>query len=335
MKFLWGSPGAIPLLLCWASLAPLAGADWTETFTGGTSQSWTFFDDSGNSPPSDTAVNVAGGVLAMQHNSQTGFDYSVAGRVETESFADVVVRATVAPTMGVTITGQPLQSNNDMFVLARSSGTIAYLFALDYRDGDVDLGIAQGLDFIPLASSINNPAWFNPNDSYVLELLAYGTDLRGRVYDLGGELLAELSASDDTLTAGYSGIGAIPNNDTNGLDNNTRSMIAALFDDVSSVAITGDFNKDGVVDAADYTVWRNSLGAVVPVGTGADGNYDGIVDEADYTLWKSTFGSGELPPGGLALAGSTVPEPASCLVIGGLALLAGGCRRRAEGRKHA
>src|SRR5690606_32701537 len=43
----------------------------------------------------------------------------------------------------------------------------------------------------------------------------------------------------------------------------------------------GDFNADGRVDAADYTLWRNSLGSNGS-GLAADANDDGTVDATDY-----------------------------------------------------
>ncbi|MEZ6099916.1 MAG: choice-of-anchor L domain-containing protein [Pirellulaceae bacterium] len=53
-----------------------------------------------------------------------------------------------------------------------------------------------------------------------------------------------------------------------------------------------DYNNNGVVDAADYTVWKDSFGQSVPPGTGADGNVNGVIDAADYTVWKDDFGLG-------------------------------------------
>src|SRR5262249_33997718 len=53
----------------------------------------------------------------------------------------------------------------------------------------------------------------------------------------------------------------------------------------------GDYNVDGVVDAADYGVWRNATETDVAPGSGADGNGDGQVDALDYKVWKSNFGS--------------------------------------------
>ncbi|MEX2091931.1 MAG: LamG-like jellyroll fold domain-containing protein, partial [Pirellulales bacterium] len=58
-----------------------------------------------------------------------------------------------------------------------------------------------------------------------------------------------------------------------------------------SVGIVGDYNQDGIVDAADYTVWRNSMGQEVSAYHGADGNGSGDVDAGDYQVWKSNFGS--------------------------------------------
>ncbi|MGD9632488.1 MAG: dockerin type I domain-containing protein [Pirellulales bacterium] len=92
-----------------------------------------------------------------------------------------------------------------------------------------------------------------------------------------------------------------------------------LVDDVSvvrpnSVVPTGDYNGDGTVNAADYTVWRDQFGqAVTAPGEGADGDASGTVDAGDFTFWKSQFGT-VVPPGAGALGAAVVPEPASwCL----------------------
>jgi hypothetical protein len=57
-------------------------------------------------------------------------------------------------------------------------------------------------------------------------------------------------------------------------------------------SLPGDYNRNGIVDAADYTVWRDTLGAggLVPL-TGADGDGNGAVDVVDYRVWKSHFGA--------------------------------------------
>jgi len=72
-----------------------------------------------------------------------------------------------------------------------------------------------------------------------------------------------------------------------------------------SVVATGDYNGNGVVDAADYVVWRNSLN-MTGSGLAADSNGDNIVNQADYNFWRSRVGN--VVGAGLG-AGGAVPEP--------------------------
>jgi hypothetical protein len=89
---------------------------------------------------------------------------------------------------------------------------------------------------------------------------------------------------------------------------------------VSAVPITipGDYNNDGIVDAADYTIWRDTLGQTGS-GLAADGDGSGTVDQADYDVWVAHFG--EQTATGSAAA---VPEPSSIVlwVVGSLFLSA-------------
>jgi beta-glucanase (GH16 family) len=75
----------------------------------------------------------------------------------------------------------------------------------------------------------------------------------------------------------------------------------------------GDYNNDGAIDAADYSVWRDSLGQS-GIGLPADGSGNGTVGAEDYDLWKANF-SGELPAGAGA-SSSNVPEPSAAIPIG-------------------
>ncbi len=93
------------------------------------------------------------------------------------------------------------------------------------------------------------------------------------------------------------------------------------------VSVPGDYNHNGVVDAADYVLWRDTLNQSVPAGTGADGDGDGVVTQADYNFWRARFGN---TSGSGSLASANVPEPASlvaCCVACGMITLAS--RRRA------
>ena len=63
------------------------------------------------------------------------------------------------------------------------------------------------------------------------------------------------------------------------------------LDEITTPAVA-DYNDDGTVNAADYSVWRDSLGEVVATpGDGADGDSSGTIDNGDFDLWKTEFGS--------------------------------------------
>ncbi|QDT68685.1 hypothetical protein MalM25_16090 [Planctomycetes bacterium MalM25] len=90
--------------------------------------------------------------------------------------------------------------------------------------------------------------------------------------------------------------------------------------------LAGDYNSDGAVDAADYTVWRDTVGATgLPLYSGADGNgdgtVDGTVDGVDYQVWKDNYGA-SLPSNSAG-----VPEP-TALALLALTLGSRAIRRR-------
>lgn len=69
---------------------------------------------------------------------------------------------------------------------------------------------------------------------------------------------------------------------------------AASNTGTAAISAPGDYNLDGAVNAADYTVWRDNFNPAATVGPGkpGDGNNSGLVDEADYDVWKNNFGAG-------------------------------------------
>jgi subtilisin family serine protease len=76
---------------------------------------------------------------------------------------------------------------------------------------------------------------------------------------------------------------------------------------------SGDYNQNGVVDAADYTAWRDTLGRTgLTYYSGADGNGDGQITQADHSVWKSHFGQTVTPPlGSGSIASESVLASAS------------------------
>lgn len=89
----------------------------------------------------------------------------------------------------------------------------------------------------------------------------------------------------------------------------------------------GDYDFNGTVNNADYTVWRNSFGSTTLAE--ADGNGNGKVDAADYVLWRKTFGqSGGPATGPEIFLGANLPEPSSGILLLLGAWMAVGYRRR-------
>lgn len=81
-------------------------------------------------------------------------------------------------------------------------------------------------------------------------------------------------------------------------------------------ALPGDFNDDGVVDLADYTVWRDAFGGGTPLAN--ETVTPGLATAEDYAEWKSNFGADFSTAVGAGSA--AVPEPASwALLLAGLA----------------
>jgi hypothetical protein len=103
--------------------------------------------------------------------------------------------------------------------------------------------------------------------------------------------------------------------------------------------LAGDYNGDDVVNAADYTVWRDTLGRTGS-NLPADGNRNGQVDAADYTLWKSNFGDLVGSGGGnligevwVADGANAVPEPGASAMAGVVLVWVASIRRRGQGRR--
>ena len=93
----------------------------------------------------------------------------------------------------------------------------------------------------------------------------------------------------------------------------------------SIATLAGDYNLDGLVDAADYTVWHDTDGSTSQLV--ADGNSDGTINPPDYTHWKNRFGNITGSEGSVST--STIPEPGSG-TLGLIALLGFAAMRRPQ-----
>lgn len=91
----------------------------------------------------------------------------------------------------------------------------------------------------------------------------------------------------------------------------TLSKIEGNYDYIyaGTSAPDGDFNLDGFVDAADYTIWRDNLGSTTNLDADASGN--SLIDQADYAIWVTNYGMSS----SATAASNAVPEPMGVLIL--------------------
>jgi hypothetical protein len=107
--------------------------------------------------------------------------------------------------------------------------------------------------------------------------------------------------------AAVAGVGDVPLFDQRGTPFTRvvggRIDIGAFEVQPSPLALVGDFNQNGEVDAADYVVWRHAMANGVAARSSADGS--GTMDAADYDVWRANFGQSVAAANG---AGAHVAE---------------------------
>jgi hypothetical protein len=126
---------------------------------------------------------------------------------------------------------------------------------------------------------------------------AGGVDIEANTYPQTANLVFNGIA--DVYTFRYDGFGAggfIKLQLNGDAADEGASLGGFLFDTVfAPTPVTpGDFNDDGIVDAADYVDWRKRSGP-----------------PAEYNLWRANFGEGS----GGDVAASAIPEPIALLLI--------------------
>jgi len=151
----------------------------------------------------------------------------------------------------------------------------------------------------PTASGINTLlGWFDSTGS-LLDADDGGAGgnlslIEGTIPDVGTLTFAVTGVGDDNFSGAHSERGEYE-----------------LRIQLQVVGLVGDYNGNNIVDAADYVLWRKTLGQS-GAGLEADGNNNNEIDAGDYEVWRTNFGN---TSGANPLMSRSIPEPSTILSV--------------------
>lgn len=77
-------------------------------------------------------------------------------------------------------------------------------------------------------------------------------------------------------------------------------------------SLVGDYDRNGAINQTDREFWATHFGATSGIGLQADGNNDGVVDAADFTVWRDRLPASAAAPVSNSVATmSTAPSATS------------------------
>lgn len=210
----------------------------------------------------------------------------------------------------IQVTGGEQVAGEDFFAQIGDGGT--FLGGSDSKPAFTNVDVLSGTVF----AASNNGAYGDPNGSppgsnaaHPLIWVDGTTTVSGTVPANG--LLAALTIDTTGLNSGIfplllSGVAdSLGPFDTTLRNASGDAIPLSIGNGALVIAIPGDYNQNGIVEAADYVLWRNTLGQT-GVGLAADGDGDSEVDADDYDIWTQHFGDVTMGSGTTAAA---VPEP--------------------------
>ena len=243
---------------------------------------------------SATLTLLGGGAAAM---ADAGFINLEAGI--NEQIAALVLGNTLQATGTYGATGSAATNINDEYFSGLGMITVVSLGVPgDYNSN----GIVDGADYVlwrnggPLQNEVDNPGTVNQADAAAMA----DTGFINLEAGINEQIAALVLGNTPQVTGTYGATGS-------GATNISDEYFSGLgIITVASLGVPGDYNGNGVVDGADYVVWRNGG----PLQNEVDN--PGTVNQADYTAWRARFGNSGA---GSGLGDSAaVPEPATLLL---------------------
>jgi T5SS/PEP-CTERM-associated repeat protein len=263
----------------------------------------------------DGVINLSDGILRldgkMAVNNGTGTLNFTGGRLEVAGEIDLKTA---------------LVQNGGTFAPGNSAGTstIQVGYTLDRGTLEIDINGAgtAGVD------------WDLVKVNGAVDLLGAGGVPDGRLDvklgfapAIGAEFLILDNDASDPIGGTFANGPTIKAPYSAGLYEFALHYSAGTGNDVSlitqAVSLLGDYNGNGIVDAADYVRWRAAANTAVTPYSSADGSGNGLIDEQDYLVWRSNFG---LTSAAIAAAiepdkQAAVPEPPAATCISAALLI--------------
>ncbi|HEX3601468.1 MAG TPA: PEP-CTERM sorting domain-containing protein [Lacipirellulaceae bacterium] len=241
-------------------------------------------------------------VGAQTTDPTAGSSEPYSGTISTQDFINVEIRRNLPSAKLVVNQNGRLETGAQAIPLTNNAGTT--LGEVQVNNGGVlEVGFEQAnavsgtfteghhANHLVLASTAGRAGSLTMASGSTLRMQINGTDQSAQYDYINANGNVSLNGTLDVLVNPVSCTG----NDPCGANVNPTwsPTVGDTFNIINLTAAipAGDYDQNGVINAADYTAWRSTFGNTITAGTGADGNKDGVIDAADYVLWRSNVGA--------------------------------------------
>jgi hypothetical protein len=175
----------------------------------------------------------------------------------------------------------------------------------NHRDFVNEIGLAMAINNSNTVGVSSGSGAATGNPQSVLTGIEFSLPLSVLGNPLGDIKIAAFinSGGHNFVSNQFAGVGVLRGNLGDPAAINLATISGDQFVTVPHAMLAGDYNDDGLVDSADYVVWRKYVGTN---NTLPNNPTPGPIDDTEYQHWLENFGRSESGTGG-----SNVPEPTS------------------------
>jgi hypothetical protein len=241
----------------------------------------------GNVVPADN--NTANQILAdfrnLAHNRGEASTDAVSwgGAISFDRDADTVWNYGLAG---------PLSGANDFYAVALHE----MVHALGFGTSDEWKLLAAGDNFTGSAAGVayGSPPPLHPPSGQETAPSHWYTGTMSHIY--GTNIAQEVAMDPELVTGTRKHLTAL----------DAAALVDLGWEVAPPAATPADFNRDGYVDAADFSAWKTAFGATAAGSADGDADSDGV----DFLAWQRTRGASAFP------AAAAIPEPGGFSLLG-------------------